>query len=290
MTRFTILPLRSGRSPQQGSKDTETTLSLYFRNFSKSGCESKFVYTIKHPVESLRAAIAIFRLPSLSVKPSTTADGVIIREVLSPRSLMIRITGFTAGVLKLPNVPGQYMLGATKQTLRRKVRVARKLGVSWAEVVNPQERRELLKLAIQYEQEHPNVTYRNLNPGNYELEFLNYDLWLAAYSAEGRPLLVSVTPVDGDFALLRYFRTIGSGEEQSTARYLMTEVLVDRLVAHGVRYLVDGTFASKLPDGLRKFQQMIGFQTARIYIARSRRAELPSANADFRVGRSAQLR
>jgi hypothetical protein len=106
---------------------------------------------------------------------------------------------------------------------------------------------------------------------------LSYDLWPAAYSAEGRPLLLSVTPIDGDFALLRYFRAIGFGEEQSNARYLMTEVLAERLVAQGVRYLIDGAFVSELPDRLRHFQQMIGYHTARIYLTRSERAGLLGA-------------
>lgn len=59
---------------------------------------------------------------------------------------------------------------------------------------------------------------------------LGYELWLAAYSAEGRPLLLSVTPVDGEWALLYYFRTLTTGEEASNARYLMTQVLVKDLI------------------------------------------------------------
>jgi hypothetical protein len=269
MTKVTIPRLCSGWSAEQASKDDEKALSLYFQNYRDRGVSGRFNYIIKHPLETLRAARIIFRLPSLRIEPPTTGAGVFIREVLSPRSLPLRITGFVTGVLKLPNTPGQFVLGPAKQTLRRKMRAAQKLGVSWAEVVNPRERRELLEQAAWYERKHPNVIYRTINPENGDL--LNYDLWLAAYSSEGRPLLLSVTPVDGDFALLRYFRTIGSGEGQSNARYLMTAVLAERLVAQGVRYLIDGSFVSELPYGLRHFQQMIGYHTVRIYLARSRR-------------------
>ncbi len=52
--------------------------------------------------------------------------------------------------------------------------------------------------------------------------------------------MLSVTPIDGEFALLGHFRTIGSGDEQSDARYLMTDVLVEQLVDRGVRFLADG--------------------------------------------------
>jgi hypothetical protein len=58
-----------------------------------------------------------------------------------------------------------------------------------------------------------------------------------ARAPDGRRLLLSVMIVDGELALFRYFRTLGTGEEQSNARYLMAEVLVERLVRFGVRYL-----------------------------------------------------
>ena len=112
----------------------------------------------------------------------------------------------------------------------------------------------LLKLANEYEQTHPNVTYRNPNPGNGDL--LSYRLWLVARAADDRPLLLSVTPVDGELASLRYFRTMGTGEEQSHSRYFMTEVLAERLVSLGVRHLVDGSNLFWLPNGLRRYQRM----------------------------------
>jgi hypothetical protein len=161
---------------------------------------------------------------------------------------------------------GQYSTGASKQTLRRKVRQAQRLGISWAEVNDPEERRELLKRANECERTHPDVTYRNHSPSNSDL--LSYRLWLVAHAADGRPLMLSVTPVDGDLALIRYFRTLGVGEEQTNARYLMTEVLVERLVSLGVRYLIDGSSPFWLPNGLRHFQQMLGFRLVRIRIGR----------------------
>jgi hypothetical protein len=119
------------------------------------------------------------------------------------------------------------------------------------------------------ERTHPDATYRTRDPGNDDL--LDYQLWLVARAADGRPLLLSVTPVDGELAMLRYFRTLGWGEEQSQARYLMTEILVERLVSLGVRYLVDGSNLFWLPDGLRHFQKMMGFHIVRIRVARPRR-------------------
>jgi hypothetical protein len=147
------------------------------------------------------------------------------------------------------------------------VRYAQRLGVSWAEVNDTQERFRLLELADRYERTHPNIIYRNPNPDNSHL--LPYRLWLAAYSAEGRPLLLSVSAVDGDLALLSHFRTLGCGQEQSNARYLMMQVLVESLVSRGVRYLLDSG-SPAMPSGLRHFQRMLGFRIVRIRIARLR--------------------
>jgi hypothetical protein len=67
-----------------------------------------------------------------------------------------------------------------------------------------------------------------------------------------------------------YFRTLGIGKEQSNARYLMTEVLVEHLVERGVRYLLDGGSLA-LPNGIRHFQRMVGFRVCRIRVARDGR-------------------
>jgi hypothetical protein len=76
--------------------------------------------------------------------------------------------------------------------------------------------------------------------------------------------MLSVTPNDGEWAQLRYFRTLGSGPEHSDSRYLMTQVLVAALSERGVRRLVDGVHPADLPNGLRHFQRMVGFRLARV--------------------------
>ncbi len=35
---------------------------------------------------------------------------------------------------------------------------------------------------------------------------------LAAYDVRREPIMLAVTPIDGDWAVLRYFRIIGAGE------------------------------------------------------------------------------
>jgi hypothetical protein len=245
--------------------DNEVTVLRYVQAYASCG-KPGLSYVVRRPLKGLEAFVALCRLPGIKVVISSVEiEAAAIRTLLARHYLLARVGGFAAAVLKLPDEAGQYSLGASKQTLRRKVRYAQRLGVRWAEVNDTHERRRLLRLSGEYERTHPNITYRNPNPDNSDL--LMYRLWLAAYSADGHPLLLSVSPLDGDVALLTYFRTLGVGQEQSNARYLMMQVLVESLVSRGVRYLVDsGSLA--MPNGLRHFQRMLGFRIVRIRIAR----------------------
>lgn len=269
---FTIMPLRprshSERTTDWTETDHEVTVPQYLQDYFDCG-KPGFTYIVRRPLKSLRTLGALCRLPCLRVVLSSTEiEAAAIHAPLSRHSMLAHAGVSATAVLRLPDEPGRYSLGASKQTLRRKARYAHRLGVSWTEVSDFGERSRILQIADEYERAHPNETYRNPSPDNNEL--LSYRLWLAAYSADGRPLLLSVTPVDGELALLSYFRTIGAGDEQSNARYLMTEVLVDKLVGCGVRYLLDSG-SPAMPRGLRHFQRMLGFRIVRIRIARSGR-------------------
>jgi hypothetical protein len=276
---------RSSRSAKLTETDRQVKVSRYFEDYVDGG-KPGYIYVVRHPFKSLSVLIALFQLPCLHVAPrSAGAEGAAIRALLSPRatallsprSMLTRATGFATAALQLPLEPGQYSLGASKQTLRRKVRRARMLGVRWAEVSDPQERLDLLKHAEESERTHPDPRYRNPDPDIRSL--LSYRLWLAAYSAEGTPVLLSVTPVDGELAALGYFRTVGSGKEQSNARYLMTEVLIEHLVEREVRYLLDGGGLA-IPNGIRHFQRMLGFRIYRTRMVRAGRGRACSHVGD----------
>jgi membrane-associated phospholipid phosphatase len=284
-----LVSSRVYRRPASASADHEARVWRYFHEYVDCG-KPGYAYVIRHPGKSLGALLALFRLLSFQVTPSSAGvEGSAIQAVLSsrvtallsPRSVLTRLAGFATAVLILPLEPAEYSLGAAKQTLRRKVRSAHRLGVRWAEVTDLQERQRLLKLGEEYERTHPDATYRNPAPDLSGL--LRYRLWLAAYSADGSPLLLSVTPVDGELAALAYFRTIGAGEGQSEARYLMTQVLVEHLVDRRVRYLLDGGSLA-LPNGIRQFQRMTGFRIIRIRVGRALRS-LPRALRPGRRGR-----
>jgi hypothetical protein len=241
------------------------TVSKYVEDYIDSGKPLGF-YIVRHFSRSVGAFIALRRVPCHKIVPSALPEGAAIRARILRHSALARITGLTTAVLTLPRDPGHYLIGAPKRTLRKKIRKAHQLGLSWAEVNDPQERRNLLKLANEHERNHPDVTYRVANPDNRDL--LRYTLWLTASSAEEHRLLLCVVIIDHQLAMLCYFRTLGSGPEHGTARYFMTEVLAEQLIRRGVRYLFDDTCPFKLNNGLRHFQRMVGFRIARVHIAR----------------------
>ena len=260
------------------SSDREAKLSQFCHDYVDVGMPG-LVHCLWHPRRCLSAFVAVHQIPSLRADPADSVEGIVIRDELSQGSALRRRIFPAMAVLTLPRHPGHYELGPSKQTLRRKVRRAQRLGVRWAKVDDPGERRRLLELATEWERNHPVDCYRTPNPDLSSLP--SYGLWLAAYSAGGRPLLLSVTPVDGEWALLRYFRTLTTSEEASTGRYLMTQVLVEHLVRLGAQYLIDQSSPLRLANGLRHYQRMLGFRLVRFHL-------IPRGRSTLRERRNAQ--
>jgi hypothetical protein len=250
-------PRRPGKPAKWTLPDPERQFREYLREYADSEA-SKLDYVRRHPVKSVKAAVAVRRLPVLTTSPSNCAEGEAIRKALRQLSTPLG----TAAVLMIPDCPADFGQGAGNQTLRRKVRLAQRLGVTWSVVDDPEERRELLDTAVDFERTHPIERYRSEEADHRDM--VGFRLWGAAYAADGRPVLLSVTAMDGEWALIRYFRSIGMGEEQSNARYLALHELGKHLAGTGVHYLFDGVDVSHTPEGLRHFQRMVGFRVMRL--------------------------
>lgn len=225
-------------------------------------------YLLRHPVRLWRAFRASLRLPVVEACPSNQPGGRAIRATLDlrgPLGAPARVLG--TAVLRVPDDPQDHVTGSSAQTLRRKIRAAERAGVTSRAVTDPDERRRLIEVANHAERHHPDWAYRVTEPGNDDL--LDHDLWLVAVDREGVPLLLSVTPVDGELATLRYFRTLGHGAAHSDSRYLMTHALVEELARLGVRWLIDTEPPGAQNNGLRHFQRMVGFRYARVRLERA---------------------
>ena len=244
-------------------EEREAAVSSYFEQYVDSGSH-RWRHVLRHPVQSVRALNHLMRLPELTAELTTSPDGEAIWEglVRGERPIVHTPVHGLVSVLVLPDRPEDYSLGRQRQTLRRKCRAAEKLGVRWAAVGEGPERERLADLANTRDRTHPRDEFRNLDGDNRLL--MVHPLWLAAFADDGRPLLVSVTPTDGQWAILQYFRTLEDSQEASDARYLMTRVLAEELIRRRVRYLADNSSPMGIQNGLRHFQRMLGFRIFRV--------------------------
>jgi hypothetical protein len=210
---------------------------------------------------------AVRRLPTVEARPADTPGGRAVRRVLAARAtygVPARLLG--TAVLEVPVDAEDYVSGRRAQTLRRKIRSAERLGLEVLVVEEGADRRRLVEAANQAERAHADPAYRVPAPRNDDL--LDHDVWLTVVDPEGQPLLLAVAPYDGEFATLRYFRTLGASEAHSDARYLASSALVDELAARGVRYLLDTATPAEQTNGLRHFQRMVGFRYALVRLRR----------------------
>lgn len=249
---------------EQGYAQLESAVNEFLDQYEAS--EHKGLgYLVRRPRKTAEVFASVRRLPVLRVSPSDTVEGRAVERELSRGSGHLRTPLHTvSGAIAVPADPAEYRSGASKQTLRRKVRAAQKRGITWEFVTSRTRRLELVTMADEYERANPDARYRASSPSNDDL--LDYDLWMVASSADGEPLLLAVIPIDDGVAALRYFRTLCADEDASLARYLMTATLVDELHRRHVHHLVDTTISMHLSHGLRHFQRMVGFRLLRLEI------------------------
>jgi hypothetical protein len=264
--------------------DPEVEVDRYLDAFEAAG-DRRRVFLLREPIALLLAVRRVGALERLVVAPSRTAEGQLLRAVVAAmRSRVHTPLHAVSAVLTIPEAAGEYEAGSSKQTLRRKSREAERRGIGWAIVEEHEERRALMELADLHERTHEDARYRDGASDHAEL--VERGLWLVARARDGRPLLLSVTPVDRGTAALRYFRTLRSDDDASVARYLMTRVLVEELRRRGVRHLLDTTPSMRLPHGLRHFQRMVGFRLKRVEL---QPAAAPDRRARPVLGPSRQL-
>jgi len=264
----TLRSALEARGGADGAADAESRLADFWTSYVDSGHRG-VAYIWRHPVPLLRMLWSTRELPVMEATTSQTAGGRDLESVLTGRGpLGLPARWFGTAVLDVPKDPDDYLQGRRAQTLRRKIRSAEKLGVRCELVTDPDERVALVKRANHAERTHIDPRYRLSAPDNQRL--LQHDLWIKAVDADGEALLLAVAPTDGDFATLRYFRTLGSSPAHTDSRYLTTYALVRELAQRGVRYLLDTEPPGAQTNGLRHFQRMLGFRYRRIVLRRQR--------------------
>jgi hypothetical protein len=254
---------RSGPSlADRTDQASEQALAAFWTAYVDEG-RGGAPFILRNWPRSWAAFRAVRRLPLIEARPSDTPGGRAVRRVLASRA-SYGVPGRLLGtaVLEVPEDGDHYLLGRRAQTLRRKIRSAERHGLEVRMIDEESDRRELVRVASHAEQTHVDPSYRVPTPRNDDL--LDHDVWLTVDDPAGRPLLLAVAPRDGEFATLRYFRTLGASDAHSDARYLATSALVSELARHGVRYLLDTASPAEQTNGLRHFQRMVGFRYARV--------------------------
>ena len=249
------------------------------------GAERPRLDALRDPRALVRAVQDVRALPVLEAALSERPEGRLLAADLSRRTALgLRLASTGVCVLDVPEVPADYSLGRSKQTLRRKVRAAAKAGVTWREVTDVAEQAALVRRLDAHLPQKRDRRYRQVDSDHSHM--VGSGLWAVAEDAEGTPLVLSVTPHDGRWAQLRLFMALGEGPRFSDARYLLTQAVVETLSTRGVRHLFDGRSPHELTNGLRHFQRMLGFTIVRVRLSRTEapvrslpvpRAETPSA-------------
>lgn len=232
-------------------------------------------FALRHPGVTWAGLRQIRRLPRLRYEPGAGPGARAMLATLRRRGLTRHdFALFGAAVLTVPADPAELLQGRRQQTMRRMLRKAEKAGLS-CRAVPPHERRALLERANAMEQRHRLDTYRVAQPANDDL--LDHPLWRVC-ELQGRPVLLSVTPVDGTWSCLRYFRTLGASEHHTLARWIATYDLVSELSTRGVRHLLDTETPASQTNGVRHFQRMLGFRY--VVVTRARTGQARDTRAD----------
>jgi len=242
--------------------ESEQALAAYWATYVEAG-RGGAPFILRNWRRSWAAFQAVRRLPVVEARPSDLPGGRAVRRVLAARAaygIPVRLLG--TAMLEVPEDGDDFLVGRRAQTLRRKIRAAERHGLKVRRIEDDDERRTLVGVANHAEQHHVDPAYRVPTPRNDDL--LDHDVWLTVDDPEGQPLLLAVAPRDGEFATLRYFRTLGASDAHSDSRYLATSALVTELAWHGVRYLLDTASPAEQTNGLRHFQRMVGFRYARV--------------------------
>ncbi|WP_152046231.1 hypothetical protein [Aureimonas psammosilenae] len=247
----------------------EQDLSSYLEFYRTM--ERKYLsFFLRHPRRSIRAIQNVLRLPVVDASLSECSQGKTIHEALTKRFFKNTVTLGATGacILPVPDKPEAYSQGSSRQTLRRKARAAVGAGVTWRAVDDWAEQERLVGVLEEALEKKADARYRQVDADHKFL--IGLGMWTVAFSQDGEPLMIAVTPHDGQWAVLTAFLTLGDSKQHSDTRYYLTQIVVERLSAKGVRYLADTRSPFELDNGLRHFQRMLGFRIVRVRVAKKR--------------------
>lgn len=229
------------------------------------GRVGRSVATLACVVPAVRGRV-LAGVPELRLAPSGTAAGERMASKYSgrrhgvPRRLAV-------SVLTIPSDPAQYTRGRPRQALRTNSRRAREAGVVCRRI-DAAEAGPQLEALLTARGEHEVVPLVE-----HDLAEGLCTVWVAE-AADGVVEAAALTSRDGDFARLDLMVS-APDRESFPARYLLSAHLVAELGAAGVRHLAVDS-ALFLREGLRQFQQRLGFEPTTLTLVAPPRPARPA--------------
>ena len=157
-------------------------------------------------------------------------------------------------VLRLPDTRAEYLRGRPKQALRTNITRATALGISCAVVTCPAEiGRVVAHVADRRGQDPAAMVRETVGPALARRVSVAYD-------ADGRPVAISETVVDGDWAGLATLVTVPTEGDGQVLRYLLHAHTVGDLIDSGVRMLTVSGSMLLSSAGTRYFQRRTGYE------------------------------
>jgi hypothetical protein len=219
-------------------------------------------------------ALLLTGLPTLTVRLSSSPPGERLRLHFGHRQWGILHSRLAQGVLGLPETPGRYLRGRSRQALRTNIHKAHAAGIS-CERLDPLGARRAATLQLR-----ERVADRVQWPD--EQFRLPGDVWWSAHDRRGDAVALAQVTVDREWALLQSFVSI-----HRPSRYLLHHAIVEALVAARVRYLaVNTSMAPLLEPTLQYWQRLLGFQVVNLSVSSAPLAvDGPPPIADLAIDR-----
>ena len=169
-------------------------------------------------------------------------------------------------LLRLPDTRAEYLRGRPRQALRTNITRATAMGISCAVVTCPEEvARAVAVVAARRRQDPATMVREPADPALTRRVSVAYD-------AQGQPVAISETVVDGTWAGLATLVTVPTEGDGQLLRYLLHAHTVGDLIDQGVTTVTVSGSMLLSSAGTRYFQRRTGYVPVRLRPVPARRA------------------
>lgn len=235
-------------------EELETAARYVGRVRAASGLHGRAAALRDRP--GLRALVTLLR--SVPVVEAPFGDGPAGQELRgwfrSGRGLFL--ARVPVAVLQLPPTREEYLRGRPRQAMRTNITRATAMGVRCAVATAPEELdRAVASVAARRHQDPAAMMRAHAHPAATRRVSVAYD-------ADGEPVALSETVLDGAWAGLATLVTVPTEGDGQVLRYLLHAHTVGDLIDQGVRSVTVSGSMLLTPAGTRYFQRRTGYQPA----------------------------